>query len=71
MNRTDYLYDLEYDPKKILKFIKKKFACNGSIVEDEKFGKVIQLQGDQRENIKEFFKEKKICKENEIKVHGF
>ncbi|KAI8155270.1 Protein translation factor sui1 [Colletotrichum sp. SAR 10_70] len=33
-----------FDQKKILKVIKKKFACNGTIVEDQDLGEVIQLQ---------------------------
>lgn len=41
----------EYDPKKLLKAFKKEFACNGSLVEDEDMGQVIQLQGDQRTKI--------------------
>lgn len=42
----------DFDPKKVLKAAKKEFACNGSVVEDEEYGSVIQLQGDQRNNIK-------------------
>lgn len=48
----------KFDLKKILKVIKKKFACNGTIVNDEKAGDVIQLQGDQRIAIKEFLVDK-------------
>ena len=36
----------EYDLKKLLKAFKKEFACNGTIVDDEELGQVIQLQGD-------------------------
>ncbi|GAA6035262.1 hypothetical protein JCM8097_008788 [Rhodosporidiobolus ruineniae] len=60
----------EYDPKKLLKAFKKEFACNGSIVEHEEMGKVIQLQGDQRQNIFNILVEEGIEKET-IKVHGF
>lgn len=38
----------KYDPKKLLKAFKKEFACNGTLVQDEELGQVIQLQGDQR-----------------------
>lgn len=41
----------EYDPKKLLKHFKKEYACNGTLVEDEDLGQVIQLQGDQRAKI--------------------
>ncbi|GAA6022958.1 hypothetical protein JCM10207_007729 [Rhodosporidiobolus poonsookiae] len=60
----------EYDPKKLLKAFKKEFACNGSIVEHEEMGKVIQLQGDQRQNIFNILVEEGIEKDT-IKVHGF
>ena len=31
-----------------------EFCCNGSVVEDQELGKVIQLQGDQRKNVSDF-----------------
>ncbi|WP_368736305.1 hypothetical protein, partial [Vibrio parahaemolyticus] len=31
--------------------MKKKFACNGTIVADSEMGEVIQLQGDQRKDV--------------------
>ena len=49
----------KFDQKKILKVIKKKFACNGTIVADTEMGEVIQLQGDQRKDIQEFLTDKK------------
>ncbi|KIY50999.1 eukaryotic translation initiation factor 1 [Fistulina hepatica ATCC 64428] len=60
----------EYDPKKLLKAFKKEFACNGTLVEDEKMGQVIQLQGDQRAKISEFLVVNGL-KRDTIKVHGF
>ncbi|KAJ7582861.1 translation initiation factor SUI1 [Mycena floridula] len=60
----------EYDSKKLLKAFKKEFACNGTLVDDEKMGKVIQLQGDQRSHIFNFLVENGIEKAT-IKVHGF
>ncbi|PWN88328.1 putative translation initiation factor SUI1 [Acaromyces ingoldii] len=60
----------EYDQKKILKAFKKEFACNGTIVEDEELGHVIQLQGDQRQKISAFLIEEGINK-TDVKVHGF
>ena len=35
--------------KALIKAFKKEFACNGTVIEDEEFGQVIQLQGDRRE----------------------
>jgi len=49
----------KFDQKKILKVIKKKFACNGTIVTDSEMGEVIQLQGDQRKDVQEFLVDKK------------
>ncbi|GAA5831422.1 hypothetical protein JCM11251_004020 [Rhodosporidiobolus azoricus] len=60
----------EYDLKKLLKAFKKEFACNGSIEEHDEHGKVIQLQGDQRQNIYEILVDEGIEKET-IKLHGF
>jgi translation initiation factor 1 len=59
------------DPKKILKAFKKDFACNGSIVNDEEMGNVIQLQGDQRAKVAGFLAEAGIVAKNKIKIHGF
>ncbi|PWY67501.1 translation initiation factor SU [Aspergillus heteromorphus CBS 117.55] len=64
----------KFDQKKILKVIKKKFACNGTIVSDAEMGEVIQLQGDQRKDVQEFLTDKKEGLELDaktIKVHGF
>ncbi|KAK9458982.1 translation initiation factor SUI1 [Lipomyces oligophaga] len=61
----------EYDLKRILKALKKDFACNGTIVKDDELGEVIQLQGDQRVKVMEFLSTQlKILKQN-IKIHGF
>ncbi|KAK1232272.1 Eukaryotic translation initiation factor eIF-1 [Marasmius sp. AFHP31] len=71
----------QYDPKKLLKAFKKvqqqhfeslraEFACNGTLVEDEKMGEVIQLQGDQRAKINAFLTDNGI-ERSTIKVHGF
>ena len=47
-----------------------EFACNGTLVDDEEMGQVIQLQGDQRVKISTFLTEEGIPK-NTIKLHGF
>ncbi|TGJ78274.1 hypothetical protein E0Z10_g10492 [Xylaria hypoxylon] len=64
----------KFDRKKILKVIKKKFACNGTIVNDSEMGEVIQLQGDQRNDVQQFLVDKEEGLELDpktIKVHGF
>ncbi|XP_025944166.1 eukaryotic translation initiation factor 1b isoform X3 [Apteryx rowi] len=49
----------DYDKKKLVKAFKKKFACNGTVIEHPEYGEVIQLQGDQRKNICQFLLEPK------------
>jgi translation initiation factor 1 len=64
----------KFDQKKILKVIKKKFACNGTVVADTEMGEVIQLQGDQRKDVQDFMTDKKEglgLDGKTIKVHGF
>ena len=51
-------------------FALQEFACNGTLVDDEEAGQVIQLQGDQRQKIKALLTEEGIAA-NTIKVHGF
>ncbi|KAL7007271.1 Eukaryotic translation initiation factor eIF-1 [Cystobasidiomycetes sp. EMM_F5] len=61
----------EYDPKKLLKHFKKEYACNGTLVEDEDLGQVIQLQGDQRAKISQTLIEDVGLPKDTIKIHGF
>ncbi|MGH0171449.1 UNVERIFIED_CONTAM: hypothetical protein FKN15_061444 [Acipenser sinensis] len=61
----------EYDKKKLVKAFKKKFACNGTVIEHPEYGEVVQLQGDQRKNICQFLTEIGLAKEEQLKVHGF
>ncbi len=57
--------------KKVLRAFKKSFNCNGTIVDDEELGQVIQLQGDHRKNVSDFMIEQGIVKKAQVKVHGF
>ena len=61
----------DYDLKKITKSFKKVFACNGCVINHPEFGEVVQLQGDQRENVKKFLISTEMSTEDSIKVHGF
>jgi len=61
----------EYDLKKIIKVAKKEFACNGTVVEHPEYGEVLQLQGDQRENICSLLVSCQLVKIDQIKKHGF
>ncbi|KAI7838751.1 hypothetical protein COHA_007544 [Chlorella ohadii] len=60
-----------FDYKKILKALKKEYCCNGTVIEDEELGKVLQLQGDQRKNVSAFLLDNQLCKKDQVKVHGF
>ncbi|QSL64234.1 hypothetical protein MERGE_000389 [Pneumocystis wakefieldiae] len=62
---------LEYDQKRILRALKKDFACNGTIVKDDEMGEVIQLQGDQRAKVMEFITSQLPIQKKSVKVHGF
>ncbi|EFA74776.1 eukaryotic translation initiation factor 1 [Heterostelium album PN500] len=60
------------DFKKILKYFKKTYCCNGSILnENELIGNVIQLQGDHRKEAAQFLIDEKIVPKNNVKIHGF
>lgn len=61
----------ELDPKRVLKVFKKEFACNGTIVEDEEMGEVIQLQGDHRQKVGQILIEEGIVKKDDLQIHGF
>ena len=60
----------DLDLKKILKYVKRMFNTNGTCIKAEE-GDVIQLQGDQRENLYRFLTEFKIAPANQITKHGF
>ena len=57
--------------KPILKNMKKNFACNGCIIDDDQHGLIIQLQGDVREKAKEMLIQKYNIKEENIVTHGY
>ena len=60
-----------YDLKKLVKYCKKEFCCNGTVVEHPEYGEVLQFQGDQRQHIKEFLLKIKLATSDQVKVHGF
>ncbi|XP_037357840.1 eukaryotic translation initiation factor 1-like [Talpa occidentalis] len=61
----------DYDKKKPVKGFKKKFACNGTVIEHPDYGEVIQLQGDQHNNKCQFLVEPGLGKDDQLKAHGF
>jgi translation initiation factor 1 len=52
----------------ITKAFKTKFCCGAAI---KKPDYVVQLTGDHRENVKNYLIEKKVLKEDQIKMHGY
>jgi translation initiation factor 1 len=60
----------DLDQKRVCKHMRKTFCCNGSLDEDEEHGKIIQLQGDQRANVKEWLLNNEITRADTIVVHG-
>jgi translation initiation factor 1 len=58
------------DFKKLVKALKKIYACNGTVLEDHS-EKIIQLQGDHREAVRIFLIKEEICELKDIQVHGF
>ena len=66
--------DDDLDIKRIAKAMRKQFNCNGSIDEHEEYGQIIQLQGDQRDNVIEWLIEQEILTKQEaedrIVKHG-
>jgi len=60
----------ELDLKKIMKALKKDQCCNGTVVEDDDMGSVLQLQGDQRDAVEKFLVANEIATKDKIKKHG-
>ncbi|ODV92404.1 hypothetical protein CANCADRAFT_86486 [Tortispora caseinolytica NRRL Y-17796] len=61
----------ELDLKKLLRALKKEFACNGTLVDNVEMGQVIQLQGDQRMNALKFLTTECGVDKKAVKIHGF
>jgi translation initiation factor 1 len=60
----------EYDLKKIVKAMRKLYACNGAVRHDELTGSdIIMLQGDNRIKVAEFLSKVGLVKEENIKIH--
>lgn len=46
------------------------FNCNGTILNEEERGEIIQLQGDKRNEVAEFLIQEGIGTKDNVKVHG-
>jgi len=60
----------DLDLKKIVSYIKKTYSCNGSIINDEIYGEIITLSGDQKENFYNFLISEQINKSEDIIIKG-
>ena len=60
----------DLDIKKIAKALKKTFQCNGCVNQDPELGEILQLSGDQRTNIRDFFVDQDVCFDDQIVIHG-
>ena len=66
--------DSDLDFKRICKAMRKDFSCNGNVVEDEKMGFIIQLQGDHRDLVKKWFLDHEILTSKDLDrlvIHGY
>jgi len=59
----------EFNYKKIVKFLKKELSCNGVVVENEEFGSILQLQGDQIQFVADFLYHEGIGDKDQIVKH--
>ena len=61
----------DIDLRKVVKAFKKILNCNGTVKKEKHSGKeIIQLQGDQRKEVRDFLITQGIVKAEEIKVHS-
>lgn len=60
----------DLDIKLIARALKKTFKCNGSVSVDPELGEILQLSGDQRANVRQFFVDEEVCYEDQIVIHG-
>ena len=59
--------DQEFNFKKILKYMRKNFRCNGTVVHHKETNdELILLQGNHMENAASFMIQMNICNENQI-----
>jgi len=56
--------------RKVLKALKKSFKTNGTLVQDEELGTILQLQGDFRAEVGEFLLDQGFSDKDHLKIHG-
>lgn len=62
--------DAEIPRKDLIKKFKTMYACGGHIAQDEEFGEVIQLTGDQRLKVRDYLVANGMVEEHNIEIHG-
>lgn len=62
--------DSRFDYMKILRCLRKDLCCNGTLIQDEELGTVIQLQGDSRKSVAFFLIEEGIVDKSLVRIHG-
>lgn len=58
-----------YDLKKLVKAMRKLYACNGTVSNHKVYGEVIMLQGDKRSEVYDFITKVGLVKATLVKVH--
>ena len=61
----------DLDFKKLVRHFKKLWNCNGTVINDDEWGQVIQLQGDTRNSVAQFLIDEGLATKEQIKKHGF
>lgn len=60
----------ELDFPRLAKEFRKRWGCSAIVVEEEKSGSIIQLQGDQRNHLKEFLLEEQLVWPEQLRIMG-
>ena len=56
---------------RMLKSMKKTFSTNGALLKSPNKETIVQLQGDQRDKVRDFLIGESVCQSSQIKIHGY
>ena len=62
--------DAKIPRKDLIKKFKTMYACGGHIADDEEFGEVIQLTGDQRFKVRDYLVDNSLVEADKVEIHG-
>ena len=62
--------DAKVPRKELIKKFKTMYACGGHIADDEEFGEVIQLTGDQRFKVRDYLVDNNLVEADKVEIHG-